>query len=155
MNMEMKSFFGNLYLDMQKRISEALPQMWIEQDFGQDIYDEWRAAVAYPAFLIDFPDADYSAEAGLSQMGEVLISGRLLVAPFTQSYEGAPIEIKKDALSYFELEQEIVSLLHGWSPDAGYCQPLVRTKSKSDNQNDKGLRIRALSFTTTYEEDFG
>ena len=151
----MNSFFANFYLDLCERIRTAVPDVkWIEQDFGQDIFDKWRPNVAFPAVLVDFPSARYSAEGGLSQFCEVSVSIRLLVAPFSQSYDAAPLKVKKEALQYFEIEQQLVEALHGWTPDDGYCQPMVRSSITSNNRNDIGLRIRNLSFTTAYEEDF-
>lgn len=160
----MNSFFARYYLDLCERIRTEVPEIeWIEQDFGQDVFDKWRPNVAFPAVLIDFPSASYDAEGGLSQFGEVTLSVRLLVAPFTQSYDDAPIEVKEDALQYFELEQKLINALHGWAPvsspsgggrEGAYCQPLVRSSIQSNNRNDIGLRIRNLAFTTAYEEDF-
>jgi len=151
----MNSFFANFYLDLCERIRTAVPKIkWIEQDFGQDVFDKWRPNVAFPAVLIDFPSVQYSGEGGLSQFGEVSVSIRLLNNPFSQSYDAAPLEVKKEALQYFEIEQQLVDALHGWAPDKGYCQPLVRSSITSNNRNDIGLRIRNLSFTTAYEEDF-
>jgi len=155
MNLNLQSFFARYYLDICERIRVEVPEVeWIEQDFGQDVFDKWRPNVAFPAVLIDFPAASYEAEGGTSQFGEVTLSVRLLVAPFTQSYDDAPIEVKEDALQYFELEQKLVNALHGWQPEDGYCQPLVRSSIQSNNRNDIGLRIRNLAFTTAYEEDF-
>jgi hypothetical protein len=153
--MNLQSFFARYYLDICERIRTEVPEIeWIEQDFGQDVFDKWRPNVAFPAVLIDFPSANYDAESGLSQFGEVTLSVRLLVAPFTQSYDDAPIEVKEDALQYFEIEQKLINALHGWMPDDGYCQPLIRSSIQSNNRNDIGLRIRNLVFTTAYEEDF-
>lgn len=149
------SFFARYYLDLCSRIKAECPEIeWIEQDFGQEAFDKWRPTVAFPAVLIDFPSASYEAEAGLSQFGEVNVTIRLMVAPFSQSYEDAPIEVKEGALQYFELEQKLVNILHGWTPEDSYCQPLIRGSIQSSNRNDIGLRIRNLSFSTAYEEDF-
>lgn len=149
----MNSYFAQLYLDLQERIKEQVSEIeWIEQDFGQDTYDQWRPNVAFPAVLIDFPNTDYSALSSCGQFGEVTIAVRLLVNPFTQSYEDAPIEVRQDALQFFELEQQIVNALHGWQPDGGYSQALIRARASSNNRNDIGLRIRELLFTTAYQE---
>lgn len=159
----MTSYFSQLYLDIQQRIKTEVPEIaWIEQDFGQDVFDKWRPNVAFPAVLIDFPSADYENIAGMGQTAVVTIHIRLLVAPFQQSYEAAPIEIRKEALSYFDLEQKLVDALHGWEPSlplaggAGeehyYSQALTRTRITSNNRNDIGLRIRELQFTTAYDE---
>lgn len=149
----MNSLFARLYLDLQARIKDQVPEIkWIEQDFGQDTFDKWRPNVDFPAVLIDFPDASYSNMAGNDQLGEVTIMVRLLVAPFSQSYDGAPIEVKQNSLQFFELEDALVNALNGWAPTEGYCQLLVRTRAQSHNRNDIGLRIRELQFTTAYED---
>lgn len=149
------SFFARYYVDVCEHIATQVPEIeWIEQDFGQDVFDKWRPNVAFPAVLIDFPATSYSSESNTSQFGEVTLSIRLLVAPFTQSYEDAPIEVKEDALRFFEIEQQLVAALQGWIPADGYAQPLIREAIQSNNRNDIGLRIRSLSFSTAYEEDF-
>ena len=151
----MNDYFSTLYVDLQKRIKAQVPDIkWIEQDFGQDVYDQWRPNVSFPAALIDFPNTDYSMESTTSQMGEVTVVIRLLFAPFSQSYDKAPITVREKALKYFGLEQQLVNALHGWMPKDKYTQPFVRTNARSNNRNDIGLRIRELTFTTLYEEDF-
>lgn len=146
-----ESYFAQLFLDIQDRINTKVPEIeWIEQDFGQDIYDKWRPNVAFPAVLIDFTSADYESIASLSQTGDVTLQLRLMVAPFEQSYEDAPLEVRKDALQYFEIEHKLVKAIHGWAPD--YTQPFVRTRIHSNNRNDIGLRVRELQFTTNYQE---
>lgn len=148
----MESYFARLYLDLQARIKELVPAIeWIEQDFGQDTYDKWRPSVAFPAVLIDFPSCQYSHLSDNAQLAKVTVSIRLLVAPFSQSYEGAPIEVIQDALSYFDLEQELCDALHGWHPE-GYSQALMRVSAASSNRSDIGLRVRQLSFSTAYKQ---
>lgn len=154
------NFFTQLYTSIQEYIKTEIPEInWIEQDFGQDAYDSFRPSVSFPALLIDFPASDYSQLSGLDQMASVVIKMRLLVAPFEQSYEGAPITVITRALDYFELEQKIINALHGWAPtydDSGttkiLCSGLIRSSIRSSNRNDIGLRIRELTFTTSYEE---
>jgi len=147
----MNSYFADLYLDIQERIKSEVPEIeWIEQDFGQDVYDKWRPNVAFPAVLIDFNNADYENIAGEGQTADVSVTLRLLVTPFEHSYEAAPLEVKEGALEYFELEHKLVQAIHGWSPD--YTQPLIRKRITSNNRNDIGLRIRELQFTTAYQE---
>lgn len=151
----MNSFFAKLYLDLQKQIKTAAPEIkWIEQDFGQDSFDQWRPDVAFPAALIDFPQADYSQMGDAHEFGTVKIAIRLLFAPFSQSYEAAPIKVKENALEYFELEHKLIEALHNWQPDSAYCQPLVRNSVVSNNRNDIGLRIRTILFDTAYESYF-
>lgn len=159
----MTSYFSQLFLDIQERIKNEVPEIqWIEQDFGQDVYDKWRPNVSFPAVLVDFTSADYENISGGGQTAEVAVSLRLLVAPFEQSYEAAPIEVRKGALEYFDIEQKLVDALHGWEPmyvdgetneDVYYSQAFVRKRITSNNRNDIGLRIRELQFTTAYDEE--
>jgi hypothetical protein len=158
----MESYFADLYLHLQERIKTQVPEIeWIEQDFGQDVFDKWRPNVAFPAVLIDFPDASYENLSGSGQTATVAVTLRLLVAPFEQSYEEAPLTVREGALEYFELEHKLIQAIHGWAPSytpplegSGevYTQPLIRTRLSSNNRNDLGLRIRELQFTTAYQE---
>ncbi|MDR1199042.1 MAG: hypothetical protein LBK94_08560 [Prevotellaceae bacterium] len=151
----MESFFSKLYLDMQSRIKEAVPEIeWIEQDFGQDVFDEWAPNVAFPAVLIDFPSTVYSEIGNVNQSAEATVALRLLFAPFSQSYEDAPLEVREDALQFFEMENKLVNALQGWVPDGGYCQPLLRRAAASFNNNKTGLRVRNLQFITACLEIF-
>lgn len=151
------SFFAQLYLDLQERIKTEVPEIqWIEQDFGQDAYDKWRPNVAFPAVLIDFPSADYESIGGDGQWADVELKIRLMVAPFEQSYEDAPIEVRKGSLEFFELEHKLTQSIHGWAAENtdgnAYVQPFVRKRITSNNRNDIGLRIRELHFTTSYQD---
>jgi hypothetical protein len=151
----MDSFYAKLYTDLQERIKNTVEEIdWIEQDFGQDTLDEWRPNVSFPAVLIDFPQTNYSEIGGINQSATVIVSLRLLFAPFSQSYEDAPIEVIEDALQFFEIENKIVNALQGWAPSDNYCQPLLRRSAASNNNNRRGLRIRNLSFATAFLEIF-
>lgn len=157
MSITINSYFAQLFLDLQDRIKTELPEIqWIEQDFGQDAFDKWRPKVAFPAVLIDFPSADYESISGEGQMADVTVTLRLLVTPFEQTYEDAPIEVRKSALEFFELEYKLIQAIHGWAPldenEESYTQPLVRKRITSNNRNDIGLRIRELHFSTSYQE---
>ena len=153
--MEIKSFFSKLYLDLQQRIEETVPQVvTMEQDFGQDMLGEWRTSTSYPAALIDFTATNYEAESGISQFANVNISIRFLVDPLAQNSVVSTTEVNQSTLTCFETEHQLVAALHGWTPNEGYCQPIIRTSITSDNENNTGLRTRKLMFATAYEEDF-
>jgi len=146
----MESAFSQIYLALQQRIKNSVAAIhWIEQDFGQENAPK-RPNVAFPTALIDFPSADYNELGDGGQTCLLTISVKLLFAPFSQSYESAPDEVKAKALEYFEAEKQLVDALHGWQPDNGIIQPLVRIRASGNNKS--GLRIRQIEFTTEFEE---
>lgn len=147
----MDSFFSKIFLDLQTRISTAVPEIkWIEFDLGQE-QSSTRPNIQFPAVLIDFPDASYTEMGNGSQFCNVRISLKLVEETFSQSYNVAPDNVKNKALQFLEREHKLVSVLHGWAPDGGYCQPLIRESVSGLNRGDIGLRIRTLTFTTAHE----
>ncbi|KQT17411.1 hypothetical protein ASG31_08345 [Chryseobacterium sp. Leaf404] len=149
----MDNFFANFLLDFQNRITEKVPEIkYIDQDLGQlgqDSEDE-RPPLVYPAILIDFPSTDYTNISGGAQVGAVQISIQLIFAPFSQSWQKAPQPVKEKALEYLAIEQKVHKALQNWEAD--YFQALVRTNIRSQNNNDIGLRVRNLNYTTQYED---
>lgn len=151
-NNNLQSLYARLFIDLQDYITDTLPDIrWCDGWWGQEQL-QYRPAVAFPALLIDFPSAQFSAEAKNSLFGIVTISLRLLCAPFSSSAATAPEEVRAEALEYFELEHDIIAALHGWAPADSYCQSLTLTGLSTDNRNPE-LRIRTLTFTTAYEID--
>lgn len=149
----MNSFFARFYLDFQEKITKHVPEIrWIEQDMGQDVNQQWRPNVAFPALLVDFSNTDFSGEATLSMFAITTVSLKLIFAPFSQSYHLAPQQIKHEALQYFEIEHKLIGTLQGWQKE--YFQSLLIQNITSDNHNDTGLRIRNITFTTAFELDF-
>lgn len=157
----LKSFYSLMYIDIQERLKECCPEIqWMERYFGQDKF-AFRAGVAFPAILIDFPDTIYSGESGASQMCETTICLRLLFSSYSQASAYAPDTTRARAMEFYELEDRIVAALHNWTPPKNYCQSLVRVRAESEynrrtpNDNRNGVfDLRILTFTTCYEVDF-
>lgn len=148
----MNDFFGQLYKDIINRIkAEAADVRFIEMDLGQMDYD-LRPALAYPACLIDFPMTTYSNLGGNQQLGEVTITLKLCFAIFSTSSGNAPEQVKDKALQCYQTEQQVVEALQGWHPD--YCTHFNRASVTTlDRYNEIGMRVRMLTFTTSYEDD--
>ena len=149
----MDYFFSQIILDLQARIAAELPEInYIDQDLGQlgQIGADEKPPIAYPAVLIDFPNSDYSNLSGGAQLGAVPISFQLVFAPFSQTWHKAPDLVKKKGLEYLDIEQKLHQALQNWSLD--YFTPLMRTSVKSQNNNDIGLRVRHLMYSTEYED---
>ncbi|WP_306353693.1 hypothetical protein [Flavobacterium sp. '19STA2R22 D10 B1'] len=144
----MDSFYAQLYLDLQNRIATMVPEIvFIEQNFGQYQNEDFNI---FPSVLIDFPFTSYSALQGLNQIATPTINLMLLFAAYSNSYNIAPEEVKKNALEYFEIERKLVKAIHGW--ENGFCSPLIRVNDKNHNQNDRSLRVRDLNFSTEFED---
>ena len=149
----MDYFFSQIILDLQTRISTELPEIkYIDQDLGQlgQVGENERPPISYPAVLIDFPNTDYSDLSSGAQLGAVPISFQLIFAPYSQTWQKAPTTVKEKGLEYLETEQKLHQALQNWSLD--YFAPLTRTSVKSQNNNDLGLRVRQLTYTTEYED---
>lgn len=147
----MNSFFAKLFLEIQQKIKTDVSEIrFIEQNFGQYGFEDYRAMVSFPALLIDFSNTNYSALQGDIQLAEATVNIVLLFDPFSQSYNLAPEAVKQKALEYYEIEHKVYKALQGWNTE--FCTPLVRTDAKSQNRNEIGLRIRELNFSTEFED---
>lgn len=146
-------FFLQILLDLQKRISTSVPEIkYIDQDLGQlgQVGEDEKPSILSPAVLIDFPDSDFSELAGGAQLGAVPITFQLVFEAYSQTWHKAPEEVIKKGLEYLKIEQKLHECLQKWHLD--YFTPLIRTKARSQNNNDIGLRVRHLTYTTSYED---
>lgn len=149
----MDYFFSQILLDLQERIETEVPEIrYIDQDLGQlgQTDEDNRPPLSYPAVLIDFPASQYSELASSNQLGNILISFQLIFAPYSQTWNQAPLEVRKKGLEYLDIEQKLHNALQGWSLE--YFVKLSRTTVQSQNNNDIGLRVRNLTYVTEYED---
>lgn len=149
----MDYFFSEIIKDLQKRISTEVPEIqFIDQDLGQlgQVSDNGRPPLAYPAVLIDFQNTEYSELSTSAQLAMLSISLQLIFDNYSQTWHKSPTHVIAKGLDYLNIEQKLVNCLNGWSKD--YFTPLIRTNVKSQNNNDLGLRVRTLTFTTSYED---
>jgi len=149
----MDYFFSEILKDLMNHISAELPEIkFIDQDLGQlaQVGEHDRPPLAYPAILIDFPNTDYSELATSAQLAQCNISFQLIFSTHSQTWHKAPDAVQSKGLEYLEIEQKLYNCLNGWSEN--YFSPLIRTNVKSQNNNDIGLRVRTMTFTTSYED---
>lgn len=149
----MDYFFSQILMDLQDRISTEVPEItFIDQDLGQlgQTGEHERPPLSYPACLIDFPNSDYSNLSGGAQLGAVPITFQLIFDTYSQTWHKAPKQVIMKGLEYLEVEQKLHKCLQKWHLD--YFSPLIRTNVKSQNNNDIGLRVRMLTYTTEYED---
>ncbi len=149
----MDYFFSQILLDLYERISKEIPEIqFIDQDLGQlgQVGEQGRPPLAYPACLIDFPSTDYSELATSAQLGILPITFQLIFDNYSQTWHKSPKPVIMKGLEYLNLEQRLHNCLNGWCLD--YFSPLTRVSVKSQNNNDIGLRVRQLTYTTAYED---
>lgn len=147
----LKNAYSRLITAICDHLAEQVKALrWIDQYHGQDMTDV-RPALAYPAVLIDFDQSTYDETGQYSQFCAATLSVRLVLDNFSMSAQKSPQKAREAAMRCYELEDEVVNALHGWTPDEDFVQPLVRTQDRSENRDDIGLRIRVITFTTAWE----
>lgn len=145
------TFYKKFILELQELIKSKVPEFrYVDQNLGQWGNDNFKAAVSFPGILVDFPTTAYSEIGNGSDLASVEIKLTIFWDVNSQSYNLAPNAVKSKALDYYEIEQKLVAILKSWKTD--YFTPLVRTTAVSRNQNELGLRIRELTFTSSHEE---
>lgn len=147
------SVFSKLLLDLMNQVDSTLKEVrMVDRYLGQD-QTNVRPAILCPAVLIDIESEQYQDMGCCSQYVEpATITVRLLVDNYSSSSSKAPQNVREQSMKDFELEKRLVDCIHGWTPDDGYCTSLVRTEASSENRNDIGLRIRTITFTTSFED---
>lgn len=147
----MESPYANLFLAIQDRILEKVPEIkYIDQNLGQYMNEEFRKQMLFPCVLIDFSSTSFSELQGNIQFGDVTIVATSFYDIWNNTNSLTPPLIKEAGLKYLEIEQKIFMALQGWNPD--YCEALNRTQSKSHNANEMGLMVKENTFTTTFED---
>jgi len=146
------SYFALMLLNIQARITALCPEIkWIDQDLGQLEEDTERPRVQWPCLLIDFPEASYDEMQNQRQWASATIQFRLGFNPFTSSAMVTPLPSLQLALSFYELEQKVFIALQAWNGE-GLCQPLTRTKGRTENGRADMFRVRVMTFTTTFQD---
>lgn len=147
----LKNAYSRLLIDIEDRLADQVPTLrWVDQYHGQDMTDI-RPSLAYPAALIEFEQSDYEGTGQYDQFCHASLTVRLLLDNYASSAQKSPAKSRNTAMLCYELENEVVNALHGWTPDEDFVQPLIRTADRSENRNDIGLRIRIISFSTAWE----
>ncbi|PXY44509.1 hypothetical protein [Flavobacterium hydrophilum] len=146
-----ESPFGKTFLELQERIKTEVPEVvYIEQDLGQLGTEDPRKSMFFPGVLIDFPNTPFSNLQGKNQLGQPVISITLVFDNYNQTWQDAPLDVRKAGLKYLEIEQKLFMAVQTWEGD--FCQSLNRTAATGHNRNDVGLRVRELTFTGEFED---
>ena len=147
----MESPYANLFLAIQDRITEKVPEIkYIDQNMCQYLNEDFRKNMLFPCLLIDFPITNFSEMQGNNQLADADIVVTLFHDIWNNTSSITPLEIKQAGLKYLEIDQKIYMALQGWNPD--FCTPLMRGQNKSHNSNDIGLIVRETQFSSSFED---
>src|ERR1044072_5029205 len=104
----MNSAFANLFLLLQERIQDEVPDIaFIDQDMGQINVGVTEFPVTFPCLLIDFENFDFKnlSENVQTASGTVLL--KLGFAPYSSSDSSSTEESKEAALQFYDMEWDL------------------------------------------------
>lgn len=149
--MSTTSPFGNLYLQSKNRLTDKAPSLrFIDQDLGQLEHFEKVPAVSLPCALIDIDDTTFQEAGELTQTAEGIFKVRICLGSYSSSSNLAPDEVVDDALSFYEIEQEVFLALHGWGMDN--FKKLIRISANTEKRTDN-YRVRIIKFRFGMQDD--
>lgn len=130
------------------KLNEIPGISWIDFDHGQLEYFELRPAVDFPAALIniEYPDCKDLGTSG-GQQCQIRINIRLAHYTAAQSYTGAPIDERENALEVLNNIRKLQEYLQWWDGD-GLFTPLSRTEVKAEKRSD-GLKVYNITYQSS------
>lgn len=168
----MNSPFSLLFLALQARIAAittgdpATPAFkFIDQDLGQlEMHNgDNRPPVLWPCALIDIDEATFENLSDNSQAGVIKVCIRIGFPPYSATSAATPATYRNKALAYYELEQALHTMLHGWYPSivqvteteqadlSDTIGHLIRTTAVTERRSDI-IRVRALTYTISMDD---
>lgn len=151
--------FSQLYLSLQKRILEQVPEIkYVALDIGQLDWYEIRPAVSWPCILIDFTEAAFSNLSQNVQWVDGAVLFRMGFSPFSNANSLVPDISMAKALEFFEIENKVYKALQGWTPviliddePVEIAQPLSRINAVTEKRSDP-FRVRKMIMLTGGED---
>lgn len=140
-----------IYITIAERLKEAVPELkWIDMDNGQLDYDEYRAAVDFPAALIavEYLQCDDIGLTG-GQKCTVQLSILLVTKIFDGTNFDAPQEVRQRAMEAFVLMNTVQESLQSWQPENKSLAKLSRINAYKEKRND-GLMVISINYKTNY-----
>lgn len=143
------SHYNTLILALQARLGSIF--RYIELDLGQLENYDTRPAVAFPCALLRFRGQYEQRQLG-TQINRFTLECKLGFDVYGNTSNLLPIEAREKALQYLYAEQELYTLLQGWTANGLLCEPFVRV-SDADMYGQEGLRKRLITFKAAYADD--
>ena len=139
-----------IYNLIASRLKNEITELqWIDLDAGQLDHDEYRAAIDFPAVLIDiaFSGCENMGHSG-DQTCDTVFSLRIVSQCFSETNIHAPEDIRENGLKHFRLLNEIQKALQGWS-EGDEMGTLYRQSSTPEKRND-GLKVHTVRYNTEF-----
>lgn len=147
----MTSPFARLFLALQERIAQQVPEIkHIAQDMGQ-LSAKSRPPVSWPCVLIDFDDFRFDNLSENVQVAKGTIILRLGFNPHSPTGKDTPTDYREAALAYYDIEWNLHKAIHGWSPEGEEYGHLVRTSATTQRRQD-GYRVRELTYSICFDD---
>ena len=147
----MTSPFARLFLALQARIAQQVPNIkHIAQDMGQ-LSAKSRPPVSWPCVLIDFEDFRFDNLSENVQLAKGTVVLRLGFNPHSATGKDTPADYREAALAYYDIEWALHKALQGWSPEGDEYGHLVRTSAATQRRHD-GYRVRELSYSISFDD---
>lgn len=161
----MTSIYTQLFLALQQRlvlikdINNNDVLKYIALDLGQlENYvvgnnGGGKPPVDWPCALIDLADAKYTDMSDRCQQGTMIVVLRLGFAPMAPTSDNTSQKFRQKALSFYELEQAVNQVLHGWAPTTVDVVNSTGEIETQDLTNTFGAFSR-ISASTEQRSDF-
>lgn len=134
-----------------QHIKDQVPQIaWIDFDNGQLDYQEYRAAIAFPAVLIDiaFTQCHDLGHSG-TQLCDVQLQLKVVSQQFDETNIAAPEKVRQRAFEHFGLLAQIQKALQWHIPPDSAIDTITRTANIRQPRQD-GLAVQLLTYNTRF-----
>lgn len=144
-----------IYELVASRIQEKVPAIrWIDLDCGQVDYQEYRAAVEFPALLVSV------SLAGCRQMGQrgtqlcqATVQLRLVCMVFDDTNIGAPELVREAAMEPYRIAGKIQEALQWWQPPNGNDLGRFNRANLAPEKRDDGLTVLTMNYDVAYTDN--
>lgn len=143
---------ADIFVALCDRIEKEAPAIrWIDEDLGQlGVANSLRPAVDFPCCLIDIQYADCRDLYDTCQFVKMIVTVKLALPPYGDSYNKAPEAARKKALERYSIVSEVHGCLQGWTAEEMFS-PMSR-RSGRPSVMAGGVKAYTLVYETTFEE---
>jgi hypothetical protein len=143
------SLLLELLLQVQQRIAAQVPEIQhIDQDYGQLQQD--KPPISWPCALVALGPFQYHTIGKGYTLAEGTLDIILGFNPLGRTSQNTKSPHILKALHYYEVEEEVQKALQNWHPGPQFG-PLTRQAAYGID-NDKGLKLRKITYAVTFEE---